>query len=262
MVEVQEKEKREEAEKHEEVTSAAAPAAAEAIRTTQAKATPPAKTLGSETPRTPKIETPKTTVCQRLFGKWPYEGIEMKDASLAQKISLKPLAWPHTFARHASKQFEKAKVNIVERLANKLMRGGTGEKVGGRVIRTHGRLQGKKVKVLRIIDEAFDAVAARTKENPLQVFVRALEKSAPCEDITRVRFGGISYQVAVDIGALRRLDMTLRNIALAAVMASFDKKMTLAEGLAEEIVLAADGDPNSYAIKQKNNTERMARSAR
>ncbi len=102
----------------------------------------------------------------------------------------------------------------------------------------------------------------RANANPLQVLVRALENAAPREDTTRVRFGGISYQVAVDVGAQRRLDMALRNITLAAIMGSFDNKITLGQALANEIVLAANNDQTSYSVKTKNNTERMARSAR
>ena len=197
----------------------------------------------------------------KLFGKYSYD-VQIVDPSLAQYISLKQLELPHTFARHANKQFGKKKVNVVERLANKLMRGGTGEKMSGRVIRTHGKLQGKKLKALKIIKEAFAEVEKRTNQNPLQVLIRALEHSAPREDTTRVRFGGISYQVAVDVGAQRRLDMALRNIALAAIMGSFDNKVTLGQALASEIVLASQNDQNSYAVKTKNNIERMARSAR
>jgi len=67
----------------------------------------------------------------------------------------------------------------------------------------------------------------------------------------------------VDISASRRLDMALRNITLAAIMGAFSNKRTLAEALANEIELAAKGDmQNSYAVKKRDETERMARSAR
>jgi small subunit ribosomal protein S7 len=153
-------------------------------------------------------------------------------------------------------------VNIVERLANKMMRGGTGEKLGGKVIRTQGRLQGKKTRVLRIIEEAMDAVAAKTKKNPLQLFVQAIENTAPREDVTRIRMGGVSYQVATDVSPLRRLDLALRNIALAAITSSFNKKTKLGEALAHEIELAAANSQDSYSVKRKNETERIAKSSR
>lgn len=197
-----------------------------------------------------------------LFGKYSYEGVVINDASLAQYASLKPVRMPHSFARHANKPFAKGKVNVVERLANKLMRGGTGEKLGGKVIRTKGRLQGKKTKVLAVLSAAFDVVAKRTGKNPLQLLVQALENSAPREDVTRVRFGGVAYQVAVDVGAQRRLDLALRNVALAAIISAFNNKKTLAEALADEIIAASAGDQASYSIKRRNDTERMARSAR
>ncbi|MBI3587925.1 30S ribosomal protein S7 [Candidatus Micrarchaeota archaeon] len=198
----------------------------------------------------------------KLFGKYPYTGLVINDGSLRQYVSLNPLQIPHSFARHANKQFAKSKVNIVERLANKLMRGGTGEKLGGKVIRTHGKLQGKKSKAIKIIEAAFEVVERKTKQNPIQMLIRALENSAPREDVTRVRFGGIAYQVATDVSAQRRLDLALRNITLAAILVAFNKKTTLAEALADEIILAANGDLASFSVKRRNETERMARSAR
>lgn len=198
----------------------------------------------------------------KLFGKYSYEGIVVNDSGLAKYINLKPLELPHTFARHANKQFAKSKVNLVERLVNKLMRGGTGEKIGGRIIRTHGKLQGKKSKALKTVKEAFEVAEKKSKQNPLQLLVKALENSAPREEVTRVRYGGINYQVAVDVSAQRRLDLALRNISVAAIMSSFNNKATLAEALANEILLAANNDQNSYSIKRKNEVERMSRSAR
>jgi small subunit ribosomal protein S7 len=199
----------------------------------------------------------------KLFGKFSLENLEIKDLSLAQTIALTSIKVPHTFGRNARKSLGKMEVNIVERLANKLMRGGTGEKTSGKVIRTYGRMQGKKLKSLKIVEKALDIVEKETKENPVQVLIKALENSAPREDVTRVSHGGVSYQIAVDISATRRLDMALRNIALAALMSTFNKPKSLAETLAGEIISTAKGDvQTSYAIKKRDETERMARSAR
>ncbi len=198
----------------------------------------------------------------KLFGKYSYDNIAVGDVSLGKYISLKPVQYPHTFARHGNKQFAKGKVNLVERLANKLMRGGTGEKLGGKIIRTHGKLQGKKTRVIGMVEKAFEIVQQRTKQNPIQVLVKAVENSAPREDVTRVRFGGMSYQLAVDISPQRRLDVALRNITLAAIISSFDARLTLEDALANEIVLASTGDANSYSIKRRNEAERVSRSAR
>ncbi len=199
----------------------------------------------------------------KLFDKYSLDDIEINDLSLAQVISLKPIKVPHTFARHSRKRLDKINVNVVERLINKLMRGGTGEKTSGKVIRTHGRMQGKKLRTIKIVEEAFEIVEKQTKENPVQVLIRALENSAPREDVTRVSHGGVTYQIAVDISATRRLDLALHNIALAALMGTFNKPKSLAQSLANEIIATAKGDvQNSYAIRKRDETERMARSAR
>ncbi len=199
----------------------------------------------------------------KLFGKYETAGIEMADLSLRQVVSLKPVNVPHSFGKHAKKQFAKQKVNIVERLANKLMRGGTGEKTSGKVIRTGGRMQGKKLKALRIVESAFDIVAKQTNENPIQLLVKALHNAAPREDVTRVAFGGVSYQVATDISATRRLDLALRNITLAAIMGSFNKGKSLDVALANEIMATAKADLQaSYAMRKRDEMERMARSSR
>ncbi|MBS3070227.1 30S ribosomal protein S7 [Candidatus Micrarchaeota archaeon] len=199
---------------------------------------------------------------QKLFEKYDYEGVVVHDPGLAKYISLRPMSMPHSFARHANKQFMKAKVNLVERLVNKLMRGGTGEKLGGRIIRTHGKLQGKKTIVLKFVEKAFASVETRSKKNPIQALVDAVEHSAPREEVTRVRFGGVSYQIAVDVSPQRRLDLALRNLALATIMSAFNARVNMADALANELILASQNDANSYSVKRKNEMERVARSAR
>lgn len=197
----------------------------------------------------------------KLFGKYGYD-VAVSDPSLKNYINLKPLEYPNSFRRGSNKDLSKRGINVVERLENYLMRGGTGKKIGSHVIRTKGRLQGKKIKVMHIIEGAFEKIAARTKENPLQVLVRAIENSAPIEDTTRVRYGGVVANVTVDISASKRLDIALRNLAYATVIGAFHKRKSILDALADEVLMAANNDINSYAIKRKNEIERMARSAR
>ncbi len=212
-----------------------------------------------------KATKPAETVEQNkermLFEKYSYD-VKVEDLSLKRYIDLTPLEYPSTFRRRSQKDLSKATLNIVERLENSMMRGGTGGRVGGKTIRTEGRLQGKKIKVMHIIEKAFDAIHEKSGSNPLQLYVKALENSAPIEDTTRVRYGGIISNVAVDISASRRLDIALKNIAMATVIGSFGKKRRMYDVLANEIVLAANNDINSYAVKRKNEIERMARSAK
>ncbi len=197
----------------------------------------------------------------KIFGKYDPKEVVVNDLSLVDYITVSPIV--HSHGRHAKKQFYKTKINVVERLINKLMRGGTGKKVGGKVIRTHGRLQGKKLKMIKTVEEAFDIVHKRTGKNPVQLLVDAISNAAPREDFTRVMMGGVSYQIAVDISAQRRVDLALRNIALAALMSAFNSKRKLSETLADEIIYTAQGDTQrSYAIKKRDEIERMARAAR
>ncbi|HVC58734.1 MAG TPA: 30S ribosomal protein S7 [Candidatus Acidoferrales bacterium] len=196
-----------------------------------------------------------------LFDKYSYM-VEIHDPSLKNYVNLKPIAYPTTYRRGSQKDFSKAEINIVERLENTLMRGGTGARLGGHVIRTKGRLQGKKLKVMKIVEEAFTSINKQTGKNPLQILINALEATAPIEDTTRVVYGGITSNVAVDISASRRLDVALRNIAMATILGSFSAKKTIAQALASELVLASNFDVNSYAIKRRNEIERMARSAK
>jgi small subunit ribosomal protein S7 len=198
----------------------------------------------------------------KLFELYDWENLNISDRGMGKYISLTPVVYPHTFGRHTKKHFGKSKLNLVERLINKLMRGGTGTKLSGKVIRTHGKLQGKKTVSIRIVKDAFDIIAKREKTNPIQVLITAVENSAPREEVTRVQFGGVFYQVAVDVAPSRRVDMSLRNIALATIMQSFNKKKTMAEALAEELTMASKADLNSYAVKKRDEVERMARGAR
>jgi ribosomal protein uS7 len=123
-----------------------------------------------------------------LFEKYSMKDVKVSDQSLVSYINLRPTAYPNIFGRRKYDAYYRAHINIIERLINKLMRGGTGKKIGGRVIRTEGRLQGKKTKVMHILEEAFEKINKQTGKNPVQVLVDALQNAAPIEDTTRVRY--------------------------------------------------------------------------
>ncbi|HDD71709.1 MAG TPA: 30S ribosomal protein S7, partial [Candidatus Aenigmarchaeota archaeon] len=57
----------------------------------------------------------------KIFGKWSTEGIEVKDPGLVRYINLEPRLLPRSGGKYAKQQFYKSKMNIVERLMNKLM---------------------------------------------------------------------------------------------------------------------------------------------
>ena len=184
----------------------------------------------------------------KLFEKYDLADIMVHDLGLAKYINLNPIVIPHTGARWANKPFGKQKANIVERLINGMMRTEV--------------YTGKKSKAYRVVRTSFEIIAKKSNRNPVQVLVEALEHAAPREEITRLRFGGISVPRAVDISPMRRLDMALRNITTGAVQATFKNKKPVEECLADEIFLAAKGDMQSSAIAKKEELERIAGSAR
>jgi small subunit ribosomal protein S7 len=198
----------------------------------------------------------------KLFGKWEWGEVTLKDQGMARYISLKPLHIPHTGGRTVGKQFAKSKMNIVERLVNKMMRSGQGtRKVAGKYIRGGGNT-GKKGNAIKIIEKAFTIVEKRTKKNPIQVFVDAIEKSGPREETTTIIYGGIRYHQAVDVSTQRRVDFALKYLSLGAFATAFKKAKPIEECLADEIIWASNSDTKSYAIQRKEETERIAHSAR
>ena len=86
--------------------------------------------------------------------------------------------------------------------------------------------------------EAFTVINKRTKENPIQILVKAVENAAPREETTRIKYGGIGYQVAVDIAPQRRVDLAIGFITKGALQSAFKRKKSAGECLAEELMLA------------------------
>ncbi|MFH1821662.1 MAG: 30S ribosomal protein S7 [Methanobacteriota archaeon] len=198
----------------------------------------------------------------KYFGEWEAENIVMKDPGMKLYVRLDPPLVLHSGGKHASKQFGKANVPIVERLMNKIMRSGPGSrKLGGRTIRGAGAT-GKKHKAYNIVHESFKIIAKRTNKNPVQVLIDAIQNSAPREETTRISYGGIAYYIAVDSSPQRRLDIALKNLAAGAFSAAFSRKKNVVDCLADELELAANNDTKSFAVARKEEMERIARGAR
>jgi small subunit ribosomal protein S7 len=191
-----------------------------------------------------------------LFRKWTFADIEIGDLGLKNAISLKPTVIPLSMGRHEHQRFQKAEVNIVERLANNLMH------FGKRHAKNTGRMGGKKARILNIVETALDIIHLKTNENPVKVLVKAVENTSPNEDTTRIAYGGVVYHVSVDIAPLRRVDLALRFISEGVREAAFSNRRSVEEVLAEELILASHNDTNSYAVKKKNEQERVAMASR
>uniref|UniRef100_A0A8C7TK76 Small ribosomal subunit protein uS7 domain-containing protein n=1 Tax=Oncorhynchus mykiss TaxID=8022 RepID=A0A8C7TK76_ONCMY len=99
-------------------------------------------------------------------------------------------------------------------------------------------------------------------QNPLQVLVNAIINSGPREDSTRIGRAGTVRRQAVDVSPLRRVNQAIWLLCTGAREAAFRNIKTIAECLADELINAAKGSSNSYAIKKKDELERVAKSNR
>ncbi|AEH36367.1 30S ribosomal protein S7 [Halopiger xanaduensis] len=185
-------------------------------------------------------------VSAQLFGEWELGEIEYADPSTERYITVTPVA--HTAGRHASKQFKKSQISIVERFINRLMQ--TEENTG------------KKQKTLNAVREAFEIVHERTEDNPIQVLVTAVENAAPREETVRLKYGGISVPKAVDVAPQRRVDQALKFLAEGVYNDSFKTATPVEEAIANQLIGAANYDVQTYAVSQKEEKERVAAAAR
>ena len=183
-----------------------------------------------------------------VFGKWDASEITCKDPGLAPYINLSTVGVPHTGGRHANAWFGKAKLSVVERFINKLMR--------------TGPYTGKKQGAMKAFESSLDQIASKSNSNPLQTFVDAICNAAPMEEITRIKFGAVSQPKAVDSSPSRRLDVALRNLAQGAQQGTHKSKKTLTNCIINELNKAAVGDITSFAVSKKEELERIAASAR
>lgn len=191
-----------------------------------------------------------------LWEKWDLTGVKVDDPGLQNVISVRPMLVPHSGGRHEHKKFGKTRVIIVERLVNSMMHSGK------KYAKNTGRMGGKKQKAMNVVKTAFAIIELRTGQNPVQQLVKAVENASPNEDTTRLSYGGVVYHQSVDISPVRRVDIALRFISEGVREAAFNSPKTVEEVLADEIIQAAAGDASSYAVKKKNEQERVAMASR
>jgi len=114
-------------------------------------------------------------------------------------------------------------------------------------------LDGKKSVAERIVYGAFDLIAARAGDEPLEVFKKAMENVRPMLEVKSRRVGGSTYQVPVEVRADRRNALAIRWII------NYSRgrgEKTMRERLAGELLDAANN--RGAAVKKKEDTHRMA----
>jgi len=112
---------------------------------------------------------------------------------------------------------------------------------------------GKRAVSQQIMYEAFNQMQAKTQEDPLKVFKRAVDNVKPSLEVKSRRVGGSNYQVPVEVNPARRTSLALRWLI------SFARKRperTMVSKLANELMDAAN--MRGGAVKKKEDTHKMA----
>jgi small subunit ribosomal protein S7 len=112
---------------------------------------------------------------------------------------------------------------------------------------------GKKATAEGILYGAFNVIQERFKEEPIEVFRKALDNVKPKLEVKSRRVGGATYQVPVEVRPERRVALAMRWIV---TYARDRGEKTMRERLAAEFVDASAGRGN--AVKKKDDTHKMA----
>ncbi len=114
-------------------------------------------------------------------------------------------------------------------------------------------LDGKKSVAERMVYGALDHVAAKSSDDPLEVFIRALENVRPVVEVKSRRVGGATYQVPVEVRLTRRTALAMRWLVDSARKRG---EKSMGQRLANELMEAADN--RGGAVKKREDTHRMA----
>ena len=117
--------------------------------------------------------------------------------------------------------------------------------------------RGKKTTAQKVVYDAFDLMAEKTKQDPVAIFDRALKNVTPILEVRSRRVGWANYQVPVEVRGERKLALAFRWLLLAA---NTRRGAAMAEKLADELMAAARGE--GTAIKKREDVHRMAEANR
>jgi len=117
--------------------------------------------------------------------------------------------------------------------------------------------KGKKTIARKIMYKAFENIKEETKKEPLDVFEKALDNTAPLLEVKSKRVGGATYQVPREVKGNRRLSLGIRWIINAA---KAKKGKSMQEKLAHELIQAFNNE--GEAVRKKVNTHKMAEANR
>ena len=116
---------------------------------------------------------------------------------------------------------------------------------------------GKKSVAEKIVYGAFDQITKTSKEEPLEVFMKALDEVSPVVEVKSRRVGGATYQVPMEVRPRRA-----QTLAMKWIVDSANKRneKTMRERVANEIFDAFNNKGNS--VKKREETHKMAEANR
>ena len=118
-------------------------------------------------------------------------------------------------------------------------------------------LNGKKTVAFTLFYDAMDIIEERTKQNPHEVWKKAVNQVMPAVEVRSRRIGGATFQIPTEIRPERKISVGMK------WMISFARKRSgkgMANKLAAEIIAASKGE--GQAVKRKEDTHKMAESNR
>ncbi|HQZ83098.1 MAG TPA: 30S ribosomal protein S7 [Pyrinomonadaceae bacterium] len=113
--------------------------------------------------------------------------------------------------------------------------------------------QGKKSVAEQIFYGAMEKIGAKTGEEPLKVFKKALDMVAPTLEVKSRRIGGATYQVPLEVSRDRRNTLAIRWIVSNSRNRS---EKTMEDRLVGELLDSTNG--RGGALKKKDDVHRMA----
>jgi small subunit ribosomal protein S7 len=113
--------------------------------------------------------------------------------------------------------------------------------------------RGKKSTAQRLFYDSMELIKERTKQEPMDVFNKALKNVTPLVEVKARRVGGSTYQVPVEVKQSRG-----NALATAWIIANSRKRggRSFAERLSAELIDASNGAGAS--VRKKDETHKMA----
>ena len=112
---------------------------------------------------------------------------------------------------------------------------------------------GKKSVAEKIVYDALEIIANKTKKDAIEVFNNALVAVKPVVELKSRRVGGANYQIPIEVAPVRQMALAMRWLRDAARKRG---EKTMNQRLANEMMEAVEG--RGAAMKKRDEVHKMA----